>query len=115
MREIKFRAWDGTRKEMFVTPLDVDNYAELSRFFGSLSKYATLIQYTGRKDKHGVEIYEDTLLEDPQGNIGKVFYSEDSASYLINWHRKDGTWDTDNCFGYSEVVGSVWENSELLK
>jgi len=71
--------------------------------------------FTGLLDKNGVEIYENDLLKDPQGNIGRVFYNSKSASYLINWKQKDGTYDTDNCLGYGEVIGNIYSNPDLLK
>jgi hypothetical protein len=107
-REIKFRAWDGEKmsdcNEWQVTALSMPN----------VCGYIAVMQYTGLNDKNGVEIYEGDLLIDPQGNVGRVFYSDKSASYLINWKRKDGTWDTDSCFGYGKVIGNIYENPELL-
>jgi len=73
-----------------------------------------VVWFTGRKDKNGKGIWEDSLLRDQQGNVGRVFYHDRSCSYLINWHRKDGSWETDSCFGYGVVIGNYWENPELL-
>lgn len=136
MREHKYRAWDKKHKvmiyertfgsakdetegftklveddgEVFLIMLSANGKCEYEPLYD-----AEMMQFTGRIDKNGKEIYEDTLLKDPQGNIGRVFYSEKDAGYLVNWHRKDGTWDTDSCIGYGEVIGDIHSNPELLE
>lgn len=71
MREIKFRAWNGS--EMFsdvgVTPSSdgstpyVINGAEYDNI--DYLPEAILMQYAGIKDKNGVEIYEGDILRHP--------------------------------------------------
>lgn len=114
MREI--RAWDKIYKKFKrVKSIEFDpGYVRFDNDDLSELDGVVIIEYIGQKDKNGVEIYEETLLKDPQGNIGRVFYSEKSAAYLVNWHRKDdGPYETDACFGYGEVVGTTFENPEL--
>jgi uncharacterized phage protein (TIGR01671 family) len=126
IKETKFRAWDTREEKMlykeffdrnwYATPYNDENGCHCVRCLMPEDRhYLELMQYIGRKDKNGEEIWEDSLLRDPQGNVGRVFYHNESCSYLINWHRKDGTWKTDNCFGYGVVIGNYWENPELLE
>ncbi len=117
MRETKYRLWINGKFHYwgfidggFSSPIMNSNVDPLTmKEFEERSQ-----QFIGLFDKSSKEIYEETLLKDPQGNIGRVFYSVSSASYLVNWHRKDGTWDTDSCIGYGEVVGNMIENPEML-
>ncbi len=133
MREIEYRAWDEEKKIMVYgiqnaydaisdifdkNGKELDWYEETSLYslscFGEfLRENVPTMQYIGLKDKNGKKVYEGTLLKDPQGNIGEVFYL--GNGFTIRWKRKDGSWDTDSCFGYGEVIGDIYENPELLK
>ncbi|MCK9324740.1 MAG: YopX family protein [Bacteroidales bacterium] len=122
-RDIKFRAWDKEDKKMY--KVDIFNLSSKQVFIVNqkpLSKWKNyskrgnviLMQYTGLKDKKGKgkEIYEGDLLKDPQGNIGEVFYL--APSFVIRWKRKNGSWDTDSCFGYGEIIGNIYESKHFL-
>lgn len=125
----KFRAWDKDSKVMREIQHLVwaeDNLIahcpprghEFSEWFTVAldgSEYQ-LMQYTGLKDKNGVEIYEGDVLFHPLQGRRKVFYpySETVASY--------GLRNIDNGFGSTlqdshavwEVIGNIYENLELL-
>lgn len=114
-REIKFRAWDTEKKEMF-TPDFIDGgdghileYIEYAS--PSLRHSAILMQYTGLKDRNGKEIYEGDLVKN-NGYIWEVTW-KDGAVYIENKTGK-GVWWIGGESKYCEVIGSVYENPELF-
>jgi uncharacterized phage protein (TIGR01671 family) len=117
-REIKFRAWDEERKEMFYpTQLIPVSYKRNQSTCLTCQRYtgdgfSTLMQYTGLKDKNGKEIYEGDIIEYPQRQV-----RDDN---VIRWHGS-GFWmehaDDGSKFLPSsmEVIGNIYENPELLQ
>lgn len=118
MREIKFRAWDKKEKKM----IDWYDLASKFMFFNYIDNPDfPLMQYTGFKDKNGVEIYEGDIVEYfsiviNRKILGKVFWNDQMASWFIK-----------NEFGILEhfaltrnnsdfiKIGNVYDNKELLK
>ena len=134
MRDIKFRAWDKQTKRLFqvqtlqfyganntvdacwTNGVDFDGESTLGEPELNNLHNLELMQYTGLKDKKGVEIFEGDVLFHPLQGRRKVFYpySERVASY--------GLRDIDSGFGSTlqdshavwEVIGNVWEDGDLI-
>lgn len=127
MREIKFRAWDKTRRHVFkVTSFDfvlerveiwVSTIATVLRF-----SEIELMQYTGLKDKNGVEIYEGDIVHHEAGEYSYVGVVETDCykSYIsgidpVDAFDFDDVSDTRSGTADLEVIGNKFDNPELLE
>lgn len=141
-REIKFRAWNEHRKEMYYQG---KHFTEICLVHNEIKivldetvknnenwyrrKYE-LMQYTGLKDNNDKEIYE--------GDIVRVTYKKAAPKYKIQDRKvifNDGAYWLTNSEGTSltrlsnvsvlfdvisnveslEVIGNIYENPELLE
>ena len=120
MREIKFRIFDKKENEMFYSNM-YQNKTSMIYGLGNFLKECSdieepIMQYTGLKDKNGVEIYEgDILSHHLQGNRF-VEYGSPFKNYggymLVSKNGMRGTLnDSDKLY---EVIGNIYENKELL-
>lgn len=83
-----------------------------------------LMQFTGLKDKNGVEIFEGDIVSVRNHPFQKTEKSgvgiEIDGDYAISWNEGDLTWCAGNLLlarlkPYVTVAGNVWENPELLE
>ena len=115
MREIKFRAWGHLAEgdyRMF-SPVAI-SHVGIPEYIEIICDHA-LMQYTGLKDKNGVEIYEgDVVVYADISGSGRPIVFEPR---IIKWFKDSCNFNL--CKGGPdttlEVIGNIYENPELLE
>lgn len=139
MREIKCRAWLNEKKEM-IYGLDYHSYDEgyfvsNSRVYRSYWDYSDnckcsyeiddceVLQFTGLKDKNGVEIFEGDIVRvtdwpylpnSQEKDLSAPFYKNEQVIYEAPQFNLGG-WLNFNSEEKYEVIGNIYQHPELLK
>ena len=122
MREIKFRVWDAHKRmwaeyrihDGVVYFLDKSTGVWVGKYDKRYKDF-DLMQYTELKDMRGKEIYEgDIVIQNNKRH--RVIFDEENARFCI----RDDEFElnvgfTNNNNERMEVVGNIYENSELTE
>jgi uncharacterized phage protein (TIGR01671 family) len=123
-REIKFRAWDNEQKKMFRGEKEQfdDMLGFRFEYFGlDPEENVVYMQYTGVKDRRGVEIYEGDIIS-LQNGIAKIVVEWDE---FTKYSHQQGADDEYGYVGYEKcgyfgditkgvIIGNKYESPELL-
>lgn len=120
-REIKFRAWNFKKKEMFPVDLIAFNLDGSINFARSvLDELRTvehtpttckILQYTGLKDVNGKEIYEGDIVQWDEQIADSTFQMTDVIESLRTAYEFEGSEETETW----RVIGNIFKNPKLLK
>lgn len=117
MCEIKFRAWDKLGKFYTGNCIGFENHNNRLKLTPTASSRFTIEQYTGLKDKNGVEIYEGDIIYTPQEKYIKyweVFFDLSYCGFVL-YNGLNSTREIDKVQEEIEIVGNIHINHELLK
>ena len=122
----KLRAWDKQDERMSYGEVeyfdDSINY-RFDHFCTGADEDVEFMQSTGIKDKNGVEIYEGDVINcrnsfrNPMTGSGSLSINRDFKIIFENGEFKAKGFDIrlKNILSYSEVIGNIYENPELLE
>lgn len=124
--EYKFRAFDETSnlpvehisERMYswdnLNKLDKEGLIPLMDILRGEESDITPMQYIGKKDKNGKEIYVGDIITDKYGSIGTIVCHEETASFRIDY----GGGDIHFFDGQEKdiwIIGNIYENANLLQ
>lgn len=120
MRELKFRAWNGTQFTYFGW-LHEGGASGISFAgpatgggFGLKDAHNATEQYTGLKDGQGHEIYEGDVVEDYMSDAPPVVVSLDPEGHFIFDQFEYKGFMELVARGRIQIIGNIHENPELI-
>ena len=114
-REIKFKyIFDATENGLWIESREFtieqieqgEPYNFMDCCFTTSAKI-TRLQYIGRKDKNGKDIYDGDILEARRNTKNPI-------RWVMEWHERDARWSMISPIEEFEIIGNIYENPELI-
>lgn len=118
----KFRAWDKDSKvmrlweDLILTKDDGDDFWLIgykeNACITSFDHEQILMQYTGLKDKNGVEIYEGDIVRYFRNELAVIVYRNGGVDIRsLSWKECE---PLQKRLGEIEVIGNIYQNKDLI-
>lgn len=117
-RPIIFRAWDLADKHWDVPKTEYSRDQGARRYFDSQGSFIrfnrgdiALMQFTGVKDRNGIEIYE--------GDVVQRYPKDKYNAFVVEWSLDEG-WGLPTFIPPEttlidfEIIGNIYENPDLI-
>ena len=121
MKEIKYRAYSKRTKKVYhvLAIFFYQKVVKLSKICGSGISFleqlddVVLMQYTGIKDKDGIEIFEGDIVRYFRNELAVIVYRDGGVDIRsLSWGDCE---PLQRRLGEIEVIGNIYQNNDLLE